>query len=314
MEIRYAPIVISVYDRLDHLKRCVESLLRNSYAPYSELYVISDAAYKEEHIFLIDEVRSYIKSITGFKKVYPVFRKTNMGGNKSILTAIHDILQVYDSFISLEDDIVVSNDFLRYMNEALVYYKEDKRIFSICGFKIPFLLPKDYRADVYFYPCNSPWGIATWKDRWETVNHDYFDRYSELKKDRRKYKEFMSIGFYIKGILQADSRKEIVAGDLRVYYHMFQHGMCSVFPVVSKTQNWGFDGTGEHCGNKKVWWAKPELDTRNRPTKFVPFMGYDKELLRNHRRFQDKINGGIIAKYLKYTWVHRLWKKLKKHL
>ena len=77
-----------------------------------------------------------------------------------------------------------------------------------------------------------------------------------MKKDPKKYKAFTSIGFYIKGILQADSRKEIVAGDLRIYYHMFQHNMCSVFPVVSKTQNWGFDGTGEHCGNKNVWWAK----------------------------------------------------------
>ena len=119
------------------------------------------------------------------------------------------------------------------------------------------------------------------------------------------------MNFYIKGILQADSRKEIVAGDLRVYYHMFQNNMYSVFPVVSKTQNWGFDGTGEHCGNKQAWWAKPELDTRNQPTKFIPFNGYNEELLRNHRKFQDKINGGLLAKWLKYTWVHDLWKKIK---
>lgn len=311
---KYSPIVISVYDRYDHLKRCVESLQKNNYAPYSELYVISDAAYKEEHIPLINKVRSYVNGITGFKKVYPVFREKNMGANKSIRLAYQDIFQIYDSFISLEDDIVVSEDFLQYMNDALVYYKNDKRIFSICGFKAPFQLPESYKEDVYFYPCNSPWGIATWKDRWEAVNHDYFDRYSELKKDKQKYKAFTSIGFYIKGILQADSKKEIVAGDLRIYYHMFQHDMCSVFPVISKTQNWGFDGTGEHCGNKNAWWAKPELDTRNQPTRFIPFLGYDKELLRNHRKFQDKINGGIVAKYLKYTWVHRLWKRIKKLL
>lgn len=48
--------------------------------------------------------------------------------------------------------------------------------------------------------------------------------------------------------------------DLRVYFHMFQWGLCSVFPTVSKTQNWGFDGTGEHCGeNNGTWWVKPEL-------------------------------------------------------
>ena len=229
-----APIIISVYDRLDHLKKCIKSLQQNELARYSDLFVISDAAYKQEHVSQINEVRTYIKSISGFKRVYPVFREVNLGGHKSVLTAFHDVLQIYDSFISLEDDIVVSSDFLQYMNEALVFYKDEKRIFSICGFKAPFLLPKGYGEDVYFYPCNSPWGIGTWKDRWESVNHDYFDRYSELKKDPKKYKAFTSIGFYIKGILQADSRKEIVAGDLRIYYHMFQHNIVQSFLLSPK--------------------------------------------------------------------------------
>lgn len=51
----------------------------------------------------------------------------------------------------------------------------------------------------------------------------------------------------------------------------------------------------------------------NQPTKFYPFNGYNEELLLNHRKFQDKINGGLIAKWLKYTWVHRLWKKSRRY-
>ena len=308
----YAPIIVPVYDRLEHLKECIESLKKNKEAAESVLYVVSDAAYKKEHEERIQEVRRYISSIDGFKEVRPLFREKNLGAHLSIGLAFRDVFEIYDSFISLEDDIVVSSNFLSYMNDALAYYKDDKRIYSICGFKAPFEMPKDYNEDVYFYPCNSPWGIASWKDRWEAVNHDYFDRYSELRKDRKKYKEFLSIGFYIKGILRADSRKEIVAGDLRVYYHMFQHGMCSVFPVKSKTQNRGFDGSGEHCGNKKVWWAEPELDNSEAPTRFIPFTGYNQAILQSSRRFQDKINGGILAKYLKYTWAHDLWKRLKK--
>ena len=310
----YAPIVVSVYDRLEHLQRCVESLKRNDLAPESELYILSDAPYKEEHAARIAEVRNYIRTITGFKRVIPFFWEKNLGGHNSWGLGCQEVYKNYDRMIALEDDIVVSTDFLRYMNEALEYYKDDKRIYSICGFKACFELPKDYTADVYFYPCNSPWGTGIWRDRREAVNTNYYDRYAELKKDPKKYKQFASIGFYIKGILQADSRKEIVAGDLRVYYHMFQHGMCSVFPSVSKTQNWGFDGTGEHCDAKKAWWAKPELDTRNQPTHFIPFNGYNEELLRNHRRFLDQINGGLLAKWLKYTWVHRLWKRIKKGL
>ncbi len=310
-DVNYAPIIIPVYDRLEHLRDCINALLINRISAESALYIVSDAAYREDHNERIAQVRDYIRTISGFKEVKYFFRDKNLGAHESITSAIRDVLKAADRFIFLEDDIIVSSDFLQYMNDGLAYYQEDKNVFSICGFKIPFILSKKYDNDIYFYPCNSPWGFASWRDRWNSVNLDYYNRYLELKKDAKKYKDFMSIGFYIKGILQADSWKEINATDLRVYYHMFQHNMCSVFPVVSKTQNWGFDGTGEHCGNKKVWWAKPELDRRNQSTKFIPFTGCDKELLENHRKFQDKINGGILAKYLKYTWFHRLWKKVK---
>lgn len=308
----YSPIIILVYDRLEHFERCIASLKANPEADKSILYICSDAPYCEEHSAKINMVRNYAFSITGFKETVLLFRKKNMGGHASFMEAVSKVLEKHNSFIVLEDDIVVSSDFLQFMNHGLEYYCEKKNIFSICGFKASFSLPAYYNNDIYFYPCNSPWGFATWKDRWKTVDIDYFDRYLELKKDRDKYKKFSSIGFYIKGILQADSRREIVAGDLRIYYHMFQNNMCSVFPVVSKTQNWGFDGTGEHCGNKEYTWAKPKLDTRNISTKFEPFTGYDETLLQNHRKFQDHINGGFLAKYLKYTWIHRLYKKIKK--
>lgn len=47
-------------------------------------------------------------------------------------------------FYSFEDDIVVSSDLLQYMNDSLSYYKDQKVIFAICGFKVSFVLPKGY--------------------------------------------------------------------------------------------------------------------------------------------------------------------------
>lgn len=310
----YAPIIVSVYNRFEHFKKCIEALLLNPLAQYSDIFILSDAPFCETHRLGIEEIRDYVRSISGFNSVTPIFRESNVGAHISITEGIKSVLENYGSFIFLEDDIIVSSDFLEYMNNGLSYYKDDKRIFSVCGFKLGFPLPNNYNKDIFFYPCNSPWGFATWKDRWESVNHDYYDRYSELRADRKNYQKFLSIGFYIKGILKADSQKEIEASDLRVYYHMFQHNMCSVFPVKSKTQNWGFDGTGEHCGNKNAWWAKPELDTMNLPTSFILFDGYNEELLKNHREFQDKINGGLLAKWLKYTWIHEIWKMIKNKL
>lgn len=306
----YAPIVVTVYHRLDHLKRCVNALLRNELAMESELIVLSDAPQKEEHAAQIELVRKYILSITGFKKVRPVFWPENKGGHNSVVDGIREVLKEYDSFIFLEDDILVAPSFLRYMNEGLRYYEKQKSVFSVCAFKLPFSIPENYNKDIFFYPCNSPWGIATWKDRWEKVDHSYFDRYSELKR-KGQLKEFCSIGFYIKGILKKDSTREIVADDLRVYYHMFQNKMCSVFPVISQSQNWGFDGSGEHCGDEGHEWAKPKLNNEEKAVVFEPFTSFDQKILSNYRQYQDKINGGIIAKYLKYTWLHDIYRRIK---
>ena len=41
-----APIIISVYDRLDHLKKCIKSLQQNELARYSDLFVISDLLHE----------------------------------------------------------------------------------------------------------------------------------------------------------------------------------------------------------------------------------------------------------------------------
>lgn len=312
--IKYAPIIVTVYDRLDHLKRCIDSLLLNDLACESELIIISDAAYREIDVEKIEAVRKYALSVVGFKKKVLLFRDKNMGAHKSAGEGIKDVLKMHDRFLFLEDDIVVAPDFLRFINEGLSYYENDINVFSICGFTPDFKLPQDYQKDIYFYPCNSPWGFATWRDRWEKVNRDRYDRYSELKKDKDAYKRFVSIGFYIKGILLADSKGEIEAGDLRIYYHMFKNNMCSVYPVKSKTQNWGFDGTGEHCGNKNFSWVKPRLEKSDNSILFERFEVYDQKILRSYCDFQDKINGGILAKYFKYTWIHRLYRQLKQSI
>ena len=108
----YAPIIVSVYDRLDHLKRNIKALLNNRLAAESLLYIVSDAAYKSEHQSRINDVRKYASSISGFKEVRLLFREKNLGAHESIKSAIEEVLLTYDTFIFLEDDIIVAQNFL----------------------------------------------------------------------------------------------------------------------------------------------------------------------------------------------------------
>ena len=246
--ITLAPILVSVYHRLDCLKRCVESLLRNPEAKDSEIWIVSDAAAKPEHDMLIRQVRQYILSIRGFQAVHPVFHEKNQGAGFSVLPTMNALLDNYGKIIQMEDDVVAAPDYLRYLNEGLEFYKDDKRVHMICAFKYPFKLPRSYKHDIYFLEQASPWGNATWRDRQTDDLYVRRDRYGELQKSNPAlFEQLLHDNPKFMAILKADSDGRLNAWDVRQEYELLlQHKVC-VFPRVSRSQNWGFDPRSDHC-------------------------------------------------------------------
>src|SRR5690349_9387552 len=103
-----APIVLFCYNRPATLKQTVDSLRNNYWAEESELFIFSDGAKKDADIPLVSEVRAYLKTITGFKKVVITEAAANKGLANSIIGGVHDIINRYDKVIVLEDDLVSS--------------------------------------------------------------------------------------------------------------------------------------------------------------------------------------------------------------
>ena len=123
-----APILLFVYNRPAHTRRLVESLLRNAEAAGSSLFIYSDAPRDESVRPAVDEVRRYVRSIRGFDRVEVVERTENWGLARSIIDGVSTALQRFDRVIVLEDDLVLSPYFLRFMNEALETYKDETRV------------------------------------------------------------------------------------------------------------------------------------------------------------------------------------------
>src|SRR6185369_9737454 len=151
-----APIAVYVYNRHEHFKKCIRALQSNSLASQSELYVVSDAAKVPEHQAAIDEVRSYASGISGFKKVHLMFRSHNLGAFKSISSAELKIIQEHGRIISMEDDIVTSPDFLKFINDGLDFYENDKSVFSIAGYCHPVTVKKQTVESAWFYYWHLP--------------------------------------------------------------------------------------------------------------------------------------------------------------
>jgi hypothetical protein len=170
---RYSPIVIFSYNRLENLRCLIDSLLKNPECKYSKLYIFQDF-YKnkiEKKKFI--QIIFYLESIKGFKKKIIFLRKKNLGLKNNIIYGINKFFSLEKQGIFLEDDLVVSKNFLRFMNKCLFFYKRTKRVWSISGWNYNFSFKDKYDAILIRY--SSSWGWGTWADRWKNfkINPKY---------------------------------------------------------------------------------------------------------------------------------------------
>ena len=103
-----SPILLFVYNRPAHTRRCIESLSRNSLAVESELFIYADGAKDQTVADEVEEVRQYIRSVKGFKKVTFIERNENWGLAKNIIDGVSTQVKKYGKVIVLEDDLVVT--------------------------------------------------------------------------------------------------------------------------------------------------------------------------------------------------------------
>lgn len=245
-----APIVLFVYNRLDHARRTVEALQKNVLAHESELFVFSDAPKSEEQAGAVRDVRQYLRQITGFRSVTIVDRKTNLGLARSIIDGVTTVLKKYARIIVLEDDMVTSPYFLTYMNEALEKYADDDRVASIHGY----VYPVEQALPAAFFLLGADcWGWATWRRGWAWFNPDGAYLLAELKR-RKLIRAFDFNGTYPYTAMLKDQIKG--ANDswaVRWYASTFLAGKLTLYPGRSLVHNIGNDNSGVHCGESSYW-------------------------------------------------------------
>jgi hypothetical protein len=309
----HAPIIVTVYDRLQHFQQCIGALQRNGPACESELYVVSDAPGRPEHAARIDQVRAYARAITGFKNVHLIFREENYGVSRNFLAIAKRVMDAHGRFIFLEDDVVASPNFLDYMNDGLSFYEADKRVFSITAYTHPIEFPKSLERDVFFLPNSCLWGFATWKDRWENVDFSVKDRYAAAIADPRLYKKIVSMGYYLMQLLLSDSQGRMQAPDIRMAFHQFANDVYSVCPRSSKTLNIGLDGSGQHSGTDVNNKYLVHPDTSTDKVVFDANVRLDSAIIRRIRNFQNGNPLRCLVIYLSLAKRRWMYKSARKH-
>lgn len=239
------PVVLFCYNRPAALQETIVHLQRNFLASVTDLYIFSDAAKTEKDLEAVTAVRTYLSTIHGFNSVSIEYAEKNRGLAASVIGGVSAVLEEHDAVIVLEDDLVTSPNFLRYMNSALHEYQNHPLVLSISGYTIPLKAKAGYPYDVYLTARASSWGWATWRNRWNRVDWEVKD-YAQFSRDLHAQKQFNAMGSDLSSMLRKQQDGKISSWAIRWCYHQFKENLYSVYPLLSKVQNIGFGGTATH--------------------------------------------------------------------
>lgn len=238
-----APIVLFAYNRPWHLAQTVEALRRNELAGLSDLVIYSDGPKNPEDRLKVEEVRKYLRTIEGFKSTKIIEREKNYGLATSIITGVNETIDHYGRIIVLEDDLVTSPYFLRYVNEGLNYYEEEDRVISIVGY----IYPVEDLPQTFFLRGTDCLGWATWKRGWDLFEADGQKLLSELKQ-RQLTRQFDFNGAYpYTKMLGHQIQGKISSWAIRWHASGFVKGLLTLFPGRSLVSHIGGDGSGTNC-------------------------------------------------------------------
>lgn len=289
-----APIILFVYNRPEHTKKTVYALKLNKMASESSLFIYSDGSKNEKDKRAVEEVRSYISTISGFKEIKIILRDKNLGLADSVISGVTEVINKFGKAIVLEDDIVTSLYFLKFMNEALDFYEKEDRIFSISGYNFPIKIPKSYQQKIYISPRPSSWGWATWKDRWDNsiLNPEKVFNV-ENRKQLNHYLD--KAGKDLSPMLLKTIEGKINSWAVRwVFTHIKYEGF-SIFPTKSLAINIGTDATGTNF-NRKTKRYEVEIDIESSKFEFSKDLKLNEEII---KQIRSLVRPGIVS-FLKY--------------
>lgn len=245
-----APIVLFVYNRIGHTTKTIEALKKNELAKESNLYIFSDGSKTHSESEKVNSLRAYLKTVDGFKSISIIESTINKGLGSSIIDGVSEIINKFGKVIVMEDDLVSSTNYLKFMNDALDFYQEKKKVWHISGWSYP--ISKEGLNDTFLWKTMNCWGWATWKDRWAKFEKNPSNLVSEFSKT--EIYEFDIDGTYSMWS-QVLSNLEGRINSWAIFWYAtiyINNGLC-LNPSKSLIDNIGLDGSGTNSGTTDAY-------------------------------------------------------------
>jgi hypothetical protein len=238
-----APVVLFVYNRPEHTLQTLEALSQNELADQTNLVVYADGPKEnasQKELDAIRRVKQIILSKKWCENVELITSSKNKGLATSVIDGVTETINKYGKVIVLEDDLLTSPFFLRYMNEGLDLYESTKNVYSVNGFMFPINWENNHTV---LLPYTSTWGWGTWKDRWQVFDPNMTEKEQIQQNDFLKQRFNLADYDYVSMLNFGNN-----SWGIKWYYSVFKNNGLGLFPTKSLVENIGFDGSGENCG------------------------------------------------------------------
>jgi len=248
MSSELAPIALFAYNRPLHLRLTVEALKQNELAKKTNLIIYSDGPKGPQDKAAVRAVRRGIGSIEGFRSVSIIEQARNRGLASSIIEGVTQVVNRYGRIIVLEDDLITSPFFLRYMNEALELYESEEKVISVHGY---IYSVKEKLPPTFFLRGADCWGWATWKRGWDLFEKDGKRLLDELKEKGLTGQFDFNRAYRFTRMLKRQAAGKGSSWAVRWYASAFLRERLTLYPGVSLVRHIGNDGTGTNFGASK---------------------------------------------------------------
>lgn len=239
-----APIALFIYNRPDHLRETLKSLLSCTGFAESPIFVFGDGPRSPMDEKPVESARSAARELLGDRATY-AFSDANKGLSASVLAGVGRVLAEHDSTIVVEDDLRLAPEFLTFMNAALARYADEQRVYQVSGyaFEAPEIAAK---GEAVLLPFISTWGWGTWRRAWRHMD-PAATGWEDLGHDRQLRHRFNLDGVYdYASMLEGQMTGRRDSWGVRWYWSVFRRDGLVIYPPRTLVSNEGFDGSGSH--------------------------------------------------------------------
>jgi hypothetical protein len=166
------PVLFLVFNRPDQTFKVFEAIRR---ARPPRLYIAADGARpnQSDEAQKCEEVRKIVGRVDWPCQVKTLLRAENLGCRRAVSSAINWFFDNEAEGVVLEDDCLPAQSFFWFCQELLTRFRDDERVWQICGTAFLANVLSRGRSDSYIFSKYGPiWGWASWRRAWSHYDPD----------------------------------------------------------------------------------------------------------------------------------------------